>query len=243
MKQLNIAIIGYGKMGEEIETMVLERGHNIGVIIDLDNISELDKLNEYLVDVAIEFSNPASAIENIKKCFRQGVPVICGTTGWNAEYETIKKLCLETNQAILASSNFSIGVNLFFSINQILAEYMNKYEDYNVEITEIHHTQKLDSPSGTAIVLAQKIIEKLNRKTDWVVEKKAAESEIKIFSERIEGVPGTHIVDFSSDIDTIELKHVAKNRRGFATGAVMAAEFIYNKKGWFDMKDLFLQKK
>jgi len=239
MKKLNIALIGYGKMGKEIHEIIKERNHNVPLIIDISNLNEIDNLKNYNIDVAIEFSNPVSAMENIRKCFLQNIPVVCGTTGWHSRMDEIKQLCLDSNHTILASSNFSIGVNLFFEINQVLSEYMNKYKQYNVEITEIHHTQKLDSPSGTAIVLANKIIEKLERKTNWVSEKQAHENEIKIFAERIANVPGTHIVNFDSDIDSIELKHTAKNRKGFATGAVLAAEYIYDKKGWFDMKDLF----
>jgi len=239
MKKLNIALIGYGKMGKEIHSIIKERQHNVPIIVDFENINEIENLNNYNIDVAIEFSKPESAIENIKKCFEQNIPIVCGTTGWHSELETIKQICETKKQSILASSNFSIGVNLFFEINKILSDYMNNYEEYTVEITEIHHTQKLDSPSGTAIVLAQKIMEKLKRKNNWVTEKSAKADEIKIIAERVPDVPGTHIVNFSSDIDSIELKHTAKNRKGFAMGAVLAAEFIFDKKGWFDMKDLF----
>ncbi len=242
MKKLNIGLIGYGKMGREVHQVIKHRGHHLAIIIDIENITEINNLAKYNLDVCIEFSKPEHAVENIKKCFAQDVPVVCGTTGWYQDYEAVKKLCEDNKHSLIASSNFSIGVNIFFKINQMIAEYMNAQNEYDVEITEIHHTQKLDAPSGTAIVIAQKIMEKLERKNNWVCNQDAKENELKITAQRIAHVPGTHIVNFSSEIDSIELKHTANNRKGFAQGAVHAAEFIHDKKGCFTMNDILFNK-
>ena len=225
-------------MGREIEKVALERGHEIVVKYNLpedwDNFG--DKLKE--ADAAIEFSMPAVAVENIYKCFEADVPVIVGTTGWTDKAEEVKKYAEENNKAILFSSNFSIGVNVFFEINKRLASIMNKYDVYSAQVEEIHHTQKLDAPSGTAITIAEGMLDNLERKSDWVNESTDNDKELSIISKRIEDVPGTHIVEYDCHIDTIEIKHTAKNRVGFATGSVVAAEWIVGKTGFFSMNDV-----
>jgi len=241
-KVLNIAILGYGKMGKIIESIAIERGHKITFVANRQNADfTSDDLIKAKVDVAIEFSLPKSAVDNIKKCIAttpSSIPVAIGTTGWYNSLEEIKQLVEDKNGCILPATNFSVGVNLFFELNKKLAQLMNKQVQYEPTITEIHHTQKLDAPSGTAITTAQQIIEQLDKKTTWVKEQSQKESELIIKSERIENVPGTHDVVYESDIDTITLSHVAKNRKGFALGAVLAAEFIADKKGIYTMKDV-----
>lgn len=234
---MKIAILGYGKMGREIEAVALEKGHEIVLKInETRSVFPLDELRN--ADVAIEFSQPDSAIANIKNCFEAGVPVVVGTTGWYNHYQEIRQLCVEKNQALLAATNFSVGVNLFFELNKRLAEMMDKHEQYEVAIGEIHHTQKLDAPSGTAITIAEGIIEKISRKNKWINEATTEGEELSILSERIDQVPGTHIVRYHSAIDDIEIKHIAHNRKGFASGAVLAAEWIKGKKGVFSMRDV-----
>lgn len=229
---MKIALLGYGKMGQVIERIAIERGHEIVLKKDQDNdYSGLEN-----ADVAIDFSVPSAAVENISNCFKTNVPVISGTTGWLEHYDEMVKLCTETNGAFISSSNFSLGVNIFFEINAYLAKMMAKLDSYKVTMEEIHHTQKLDAPSGTAISLAKGIIENSSY-TEWTLEN-PSEKQIKIDAKRIGTVPGTHTVDYSSEVDFIEIKHTANNREGFALGAVIAAEWIIGKHGIFDMKDV-----
>lgn len=229
---MKIALLGYGKMGKTIEKIATDRGHEIILKIS-DNIDNHDLTK---VDIAIDFSVPQAAFKNITTCFKNNIPVVSGTTGWLEQYNEAVKICEEENSAFLYASNFSIGVNLFFEINQRLAKLIAPFEEYSVEIEEIHHTQKLDAPSGTAISLAQQIISNSN-KTGWQLDT-AKEGEIPIFAKRIEDVPGTHTVAYKSSIDTIEIKHTAHSRQGFALGAVIAAEWLKDKNGVFAMKDV-----
>ncbi|MFZ5555015.1 MAG: 4-hydroxy-tetrahydrodipicolinate reductase [Bacteroidota bacterium] len=234
---MKIALIGYGKMGREIESVALGRGHEIVLKVNSQNPNfSIDELRK--AEVAIEFSKPDFVIGNIKSCFNAGVPVVIGTTGWYNHYEQIKKICWDNNQCMLAATNFSIGVNIFFELSKRLAEMMNDHWEYDVIIDEIHHTQKLDAPSGTAITIAEGIMEKLERKDKWVNEKDNVDNHLNIFSHRIDNIPGTHVVKYTSPIDDIEIKHTAHNRKGFAMGAVVAAEWIAGKKGVFTMKDV-----
>jgi 4-hydroxy-tetrahydrodipicolinate reductase len=229
---MNIALLGYGKMGKIIESIALQRGHHISLKID----SSTQKLDFKNTDVAIDFSLPSSAVFNIKKAIEAGIPVISGTTGWLKHYDDIVAYCHSKNGAFLYASNFSLGVNIFFEVNRVLASLIGKYPSYSVEMEEIHHTQKLDSPSGSAITLAEAIIENSDYK-DWTLDKPNTD-QIHIEAKRIENVPGTHLVTYNSDVDAIEIKHTAHNRHGFAIGALIAAEWIANKKGVFSMKDV-----
>lgn len=235
---MRIALIGYGKMGRMIEEVALQRGHQVVLKIDKDNEMDFTAENMAQVDVAIEFTAPDSAFENVKKCIALGVPVISGSTGWNASMDVVKKYCLEKGGAFLHASNFSIGVNIFFEINNRLAQLMATQPDYEVSLKEIHHTQKVDKPSGTAVTLAEGILQHLPRKQAWTIEKGDDPSKLLISSERIDPAPGTHYVKYTSPIDDIEIIHTAHNRKGFATGAVLAAEFIKDKKGVFTVKDV-----
>ncbi len=229
---MKIALLGYGKMGKAIEKIALERGHEIVLKIS-ENIEDHDL---GIADVAIDFSIPTAALNNIITCCKNGLPVISGTTGWLQDYNTAVNVCKEENSAFLYASNFSIGVNLFFELNQKLAKLIKPFEEYSVEIEEIHHTQKLDAPSGTAISLAEQIISNSGYSA-WKLDK-ASENEIPIIAKRIKEVPGTHIISYNSKVDTIEIKHTAHSREGFALGAVIAAEWIKDKKGIFTMKDV-----
>jgi 4-hydroxy-tetrahydrodipicolinate reductase len=229
---MKIALLGYGKMGKTIEKIAIERGHEVVLKIS-KNIHEYDLS---IADVAIDFSVPDAAFENITSCFKNNVPVISGTTGWLDKYEQAKEICEKENGSFLYASNFSIGVNLFFELNSHLAKLIAPFREYEVDIEEIHHTQKLDAPSGTAISLAEQIIQNSD-KTGWKLDK-AEENEIPIIAKRIEDVPGTHVIAYRSPIDTIEIKHTAHSRQGFALGAVIAAEWIKDKKGIFTMKDV-----
>ena len=229
---MKIALLGYGKMGQTIERIALERGHEI--VLKKDEFNTYEGLSN--ADVAIDFSIPAVAVANISNCFNANVPVISGTTGWLEHYDEMAALCKEKNGAFISSSNFSLGVNLFFELNEYLAKMISKFSSYSVEMEEIHHTQKLDSPSGTAISLAKGVIENSDY-TNWTLEK-AEENQIHIEAVRTENVPGTHTVTYSSEVDTIEIKHTAHNRDGFALGAVIAAEWIVGKHGVFTMKDV-----
>jgi 4-hydroxy-tetrahydrodipicolinate reductase len=235
---MKIALSGYGKMGKEIEKIALERGH--GIVVKFNDPDDWagkeDKLAD--ADVAIEFSMPQSVVGNIFRCFDAEVPVVVGTTGWFGELEHVKEVCRKHNRSILYASNFSIGVNLFFEANKQLAKLLNEHEAYEVSLEETHHTAKLDSPSGTAITLANNIINNLDRKDVWKNEKTAKDYELDIISHRLENVPGTHSVKYESDIDSIELIHTAKSRVGFAKGAVLAAEWLADKKGVFTMGNL-----
>lgn len=229
---MKIALLGYGKMGQTIERIAIERGHEI--VLKKDEFNTYDGLST--ADVAIDFSIPTVAVENISNCFHANVPVISGTTGWLAHYEEMVILCESKKGAFISSSNFSLGVNIFFEINEYLAKIMSKFDSYKVEMEEIHHTQKLDAPSGTAISLAKGVIENSNY-SNWTLENPNP-TEIEIKSLRIEDVPGTHTVTYKSDVDAIEIKHTAHNRDGFALGAVIAAEWIVGKQGVFSMKDV-----
>lgn len=236
---MKIALIGYGKMGQLIEKLAIENGHEIVVKIHIDNTEEFTRFNLQKADVAIEFTGPESAYENIKKCIDFGLPVVSGSTGWNDSIETIKSYCQEKNGSFLHTSNFSIGVNIFFEVNKFLAKLMaSQSGQYDVSLKEIHHTQKKDAPSGTAVSLAEQVLESFKAKKNWVNEPSAKAEELSIISERIDPAPGTHIVKYSSGIDDIEIIHTAHNRNGFALGAIQAAEFIYNKKGIFNMSDV-----
>ena len=236
--KMKIALVGYGKMGKMIEQIAIKRGHSIVSVID-KNATKADWEALSKADVAIEFSKPDTAVENIKRCFSLNVPVVVGTTGWYDQQEEIKHLANSKQKAILAATNFSIGVNLFFHINKILAQAMENLPEYNVEIEETHHTQKLDAPSGTAITIAQGILAELSRKQKWALSDDAkSDSDISIKAFRIDDVPGTHSVKYTSDIDDIEIKHTAHSRSGFAIGAVIAAEWLPGKQGYFSMSDL-----
>jgi 4-hydroxy-tetrahydrodipicolinate reductase len=234
---MKIAILGYGKMGKEIEKIALSRGNDVVLKIGEDNLSDLTKENLSRADVAIEFSTPHTAFDNIQLCFEAGVPVVVGTTGWLDKINDCIQQT-ESGKGLFYASNFSVGVNVFFEINKKLASLMAPYNDYKVEMEEVHHTQKLDSPSGTAITLAEGIIDHLPKVTNWVNEETVSENELGIVSKRIEKVPGTHIVTYENDIDEIYIKHTAHNRKGFALGAVLAAEFMKDKSGFYGMSDL-----
>lgn len=235
---MNIALIGYGRMGHEIEDIALKRGHNIKLIIDMHNMNDLcaDKLSD--TDVAIEFTTPEAAFGNISRCLDLAVPVVSGTTGWLKDYDRAVAICKRRGTSFIHSSNYSIGVNLLFRLNEELSRLMAGYSDYSVSIEEIHHTAKLDAPSGTAIALAQGIIGKQNRYDNWCFAEDKRENCIPVKSLREGSVPGTHIVTWDSEIDTISLRHEAKNRKGLAFGAVVAAEFIRSRKGIFTMNDV-----
>ena len=229
---MKIALLGYGKMGKTIEKIAIDRGHDI-VLKVTDDIENKD-LSQ--VDVAIDFSVPSAAFKNITRCFKQQVPVICGTTGWLEQYDEAVEICKTQKAAFLYASNFSIGVNLFFDLNEKLAKMMAPFKDYEVEIEEVHHTQKLDAPSGTAISLAKQIIAN-SEKENWKLDT-AKENEIPIYAKRVDDVPGTHTISYKSEIDSIEITHTAHSRAGFALGAVIAAEWIKDKKGVFSMKEV-----
>ena len=235
---MNIALIGYGKMGHAIERIAVMRGHHITARFTSANADGLREENLKPADVAIEFTSPQSAAQNVSLCLRTGVPVISGTTGWNEELEATKQLCSNTGGAMLQASNFSIGVNLFFEINRHLALLMKAHDEYSIHIAETHHTQKKDAPSGTAITLAQDILAINNAYTGWQLGEDAAEANIPIEAHRLEGVPGTHSITYRSSIDDIAIIHTANSREGFALGAVLAAEFIAGKTGVFSMKDV-----
>jgi 4-hydroxy-tetrahydrodipicolinate reductase len=235
---MKIALIGYGKMGKTIEEIAIQRGHEIVLKIDENNTSDFTKENITRADAAIEFTSPHSAYENVKRGIEFGVPVVCGSTGWLEKLPEIQNLCKANNGSFLYASNFSVGVNIFFEINKRLASLMAAHADYEVNITEIHHTHKKDAPSGTAITLAEQTLENIKRKKGWVNHISDNTEELEILSERIDPAPGTHKVKYSSAIDDIEIIHTAHSRKGFALGAVLAAEFIYNKKGLFSMKEV-----
>jgi 4-hydroxy-tetrahydrodipicolinate reductase len=235
---MRIALIGYGKMGKAIEEIAVNRNHEIVLKIDIDNPQDFNKENISKADVAIEFTGPHSAYENVKKALGFDIPLVCGSTGWLDKLDEIKNLCKARNGSFIYSSNFSVGVNIFFEINKRLAELITPHKDYEVQITEIHHTTKKDAPSGTAITIAEQILEKNKRKKTWVNHITDNADELEILSERIDPAAGTHKVKYSSVIDDIEIIHTAHSRQGFALGAVLAAEFIKNKKGCFSMKDV-----
>lgn len=235
---MNIALLGYGKMGKAIEEIALQKGHKIVLRIHDQNLDELTTTNLKKADVAIEFTGPLSAVQNILFCFDAGVPVVCGTTGWLAHLNEVKEKCQLLNGTFLYASNFSIGVNIFFELNRKLAILMSKQSNYEVSIEETHHTGKKDAPSGTAITLAEAIIEASTIKNKWVNHSSNNKNELSIISKRIDPAAGTHSIKYSSDIDDIEIIHTAHNRKGFASGAVLAAEFISGKKGIYSMKEV-----
>jgi len=235
---MKIALIGYGKMGKTIERIALERGHEIVSVIDIDNLDDFESAAFKSADVAIEFTVPKVALSNYRRAFAAGVAVVSGTTGWTDELPALKKEIDETGKTLFWSSNFSLGVNIFMAVNKYLATIMNQFPNYNVEMTEVHHTQKLDAPSGTAITLAEGILENLNRKTDWVKETQTKPEEMAIKSIREGQVPGIHTIRYESEVDSIEITHDAKSREGFALGAVVAAEFTAGKKGLLGMGDM-----
>lgn len=235
---MKIALLGYGKMGHAIEEIAVKRGHEIVLKINDQNLDDLTKENIQKADVAIEFTNPDSAVQNILFCLNEKVPVVCGTTGWLKNLKTIEDKCKELNGSFLYASNFSVGVNIFFELNKKLATLLKPHPAYNVALEEIHHTQKKDAPSGTAITLAEQIIAVSDKKDKWVNSESEKENELSIISKRIDEVAGTHSVKYSSAVDDIEIIHTAHNRKGFAEGAVLAAEFIADKKGIFSMKDV-----
>jgi len=246
---MKIAILGYGKMGRIIEKIAQDRKHEIVLKIDVDNQHEMTAENLQKADVAIEFSTPATVLEHVEACFKAKVPIIVGTTGWYGHLQRLKDECEQAGSTMLYASNFSVGVNVFFHVNKVLASLMNNYPYYDVQVEEIHHTQKLDSPSGTAITIAEGIVDGLERKNEWVnilategnegMEDTVKADQLLIESLRIDSVPGTHTVVYDSEVDSIEFKHTAHNRNGFALGAVLAAEWVQGKKGFYSAKDMF----
>ncbi|GAB3888656.1 4-hydroxy-tetrahydrodipicolinate reductase [Spirosoma agri] len=247
---MNILLLGYGKMGKTIETIALDRGHQIAARVDRGdapgyNHTDLEAIPTDAVDVAIEFSSPEAAVDNINYCLTRGWPIVCGTTGWLGHRADIEQLCQEKNGAFFYASNYSIGVNLFFRLNKTLARFMRNYPSYHVSMTEIHHTEKKDAPSGTAITLAEGVMENLPGKHRWVNKEAAGDESlidstdaVEIESLREGVVPGTHTVRYDSDVDQIEITHTAHSRQGFALGAVVAAEWIIGREGIFGMDDL-----
>jgi 4-hydroxy-tetrahydrodipicolinate reductase len=235
---MKIALIGYGKMGKAIEEIAVSRGHTIVLKVSLENMEDNTTRKIRQADAAIEFTGPESAYENILRCLDAGVPVVSGSTGWLAQLPEIRRYCEQKNGTFLYASNFSVGVNLFFELNKRLAALMADHPEYKPRITEIHHTQKRDAPSGTAITLAEQLLEKIHRKKGWVNHISDNLDELEILSERVDPAPGTHTIAYESDIDTITITHTAHNRRGFATGAVLAAEFIASRKGIYQMSDV-----
>jgi len=235
---MKIALIGYGKMGHAIEEIAKVRGHIIVSIIDVDNQEDFDSPQFLSADVAIEFSQPQSAFTNYLKCFERNIPIVAGTTGWLKHWDEIKNRCIEGNHTFFYASNYSIGVNIFFAVNKYLAKIMNNFPSYNVRMEEIHHINKLDSPSGTGITLAEHILENIDRKKQWKEGVEGAGEDLLILSKREGEVPGIHEIIYESDVDTIRIQHSAKSRKGFALGAVLAAEFVKGKKGFLSMNDM-----
>ncbi len=235
---MKIALIGYGKMGQMIESLALEQGHEIVLKIHIDNTSEFTKENIAAADVAIEFTGPDSAFDNVRKCLEWGMPVVSGSTGWNEKLPEARKICQDLGGCFLHASNFSIGVNIFFEINTLLAKLMAAQPAYTVSMKEIHHTQKKDAPSGTAVTLAEQVIAEIPFLKNWVNEVQGEKDQVAIESIRQDPAPGTHFVKYHSEVDEIEIIHTAHSRKGFALGAILAAEYISNKKGIFSMKDV-----
>lgn len=243
---MNIALLGYGKMGQLIERFAQKRGHHIQLIVDENNREGITAADLSGADVAIDFSRPEAAVANIELCFAAEVPIVVGTTGWYDQLGAVKKRCLDGNKTLLYGSNFSIGVNVFFHINKLLAAAMNPYKQYDVQVEEIHHTQKLDAPSGTAITIAEGIIDHCDGKTEWINnlvgegdEAVPKANELLIESHRIDEVPGTHTVLYSSEVDQLEFKHTAHSRAGFALGAVVAAEWVQGRTGFYQVTEMF----
>ena len=236
---MKIALIGYGKMGKTIEQIALQRGHQIVSIIDINNTADFDSEAFRSADVAIEFTTPATALNNYMRCFAANVPVVSGTTGWLDHLDEVKAKCEQEGKTFFYASNFSVGVNIFFALNRYLAKIMNNFPAYDVRMTEVHHIHKLDAPSGTAITLAEGILEHIARKKRWTLETAEQPTDLPIHAIREGEVPGIHEIVYESEADTISIKHDAKSRAGFALGAVIAAEFTAGKKGFLGMNDLF----
>lgn len=235
---MRIAIFGYGKMGKEVESAAIQLRHTISHIIDISNTDDISKINTSNTDVVIEFTRPDSVVKNIYSCFKSGLPIVTGTTGWYGIIEEIKTECSKNNGALFYSPNFSIGVNLFIEFSKQLAKKLNKFNEYEARIEETHHTQKLDTPSGTAILIANSVLPELTKLRNWNKSEIAEQNELPVTSYRVENVIGNHKLIFESAQDTIELHHNAKSRKGFAIGAILAAEYILNRKGIFTMSDL-----
>lgn len=235
---MKIILLGYGKMGKEIEKLALSRKHEIVHRIDMDNKYLLNELIPGSADVAIEFTQPDAAFDNIKACLDRNIPVVSGTTGWLQRKSDIEAIVKKTDGAFFYASNFSVGVNLFFHFNKVIAKMMNGFPEYDVELEEIHHIYKKDAPSGTAITAAEGILANLQRKEKWILNQSPTKEELRIVDKRIAAVPGTHTVTYHSAIDSLELRHTAYSREGFATGAILAAEFLQTKKGIFGMNDM-----
>ncbi len=235
---MNIAIIGYGRMGKEIEKVLLNRGHHVSYKIDQDNFNDINKMTSKDVDIAIEFTNPDSAYKNILKCFQLNIPVISGTTGWTNQLPDIKERSFKEKKGFLYASNFSVGVNILFAVNKKLAKIMNSHPEYNISIEEVHHAKKLDSPSGTAITLAEGIIHNIGHLNTWQLTDNPKDDTLAINSIRKGKVPGIHEIKYDSSADVISLSHSAKSRAGFALGAVLAAEFMQGKRNYYEMKDV-----
>ena len=235
---MKIALIGYGKMGKTIEQIALQRGHQIVSIIDINNTADFDSEAFRSADVAIEFTTPATALNNYMRCFAANVPVVSGTTGWLDHLDEVKAKCEQEGKTFFYASNFSVGVNIFFALNRYLAKIMNNFPAYDVRMTEVHHIHKLDAPSGTAITLAEGILEQIDRKERWTLETAEQPTDLPIHAIREGEVPGIHEIVYESEADTISIKHDAKSRAGFALGAVIAAEFTAGKKGFLGMNDL-----
>jgi 4-hydroxy-tetrahydrodipicolinate reductase len=242
---MNLAIIGLGKMGNTIKNLAERAGDRVVLTIDLENRHEFTRGNLQKADVAIEFSRPETAFGNICTCIEAGIPVVSGTTGWLDHFDEAKAICEKNNGAMFYASNYSIGVNIFFAVNRYLAKLMEGQTQYDVRMEEVHHTQKLDHPSGTAITLAEGILEGFTKKTNWITHLQTTDNEqfsapaesLGIISKRVENVPGTHIITWESNIDTLEISHTAHSREGFAAGALAAARWLVGKKGCFGMKD------
>jgi 4-hydroxy-tetrahydrodipicolinate reductase len=234
---MNILLLGYGKMGQMIAHLALGRNHTIAAKINIDNLAELESLDTSKIDVAIDFSQPHAAPNNIKWCIDHGIPVAVGTTGWLDQKTEIDDYCRSNGGTYLFASNFSIGVNIFFKVNQFLAKLMNGQADYDVAMKEIHHTHKLDAPSGTAITLAQGILDNVNRKEKWINSPTDQPNELSIISERVDPAPGTHSIHYDSKVDSIEITHTAHSREGFAMGALLVAEWLPNQSGIKTMDD------
>ncbi|MCW3073671.1 MAG: dapB [Flaviaesturariibacter sp.] len=235
---MRIALIGYGKMGHMIEEVAFERGHEVVLRISVDNLEDFTKDNLSKADVAIEFTAPESAYENVTACMDAGIPVVSGSTGWNDQLVAAKEYCEKNGGTFLHASNFSVGVNIFFEVNKLLARLMASQPEYDVTLKEVHHTAKKDAPSGTAVTLAEQILDESMQKRAWVNDIATSKDQLFIQSERIDPAPGTHFVKYTSDIDDIEIIHTAHSRKGFALGAVLAAEYISDKKGIYSMSDV-----
>jgi 4-hydroxy-tetrahydrodipicolinate reductase len=235
---MNIALVGYGKMGKIIEEVALSRGHQVNVKIDIDTLSDFNADKFAQVDAAIEFTGPHTAFQNVMRCLSMNTPIVCGSTGWLEHIKEVENKCKEVNGSFIYASNFSVGVNIFFEVNKKLAQLMEGQLQYDVRIKEIHHTEKKDAPSGTAISLAEQILENNSSKKKWINDNPSQKDELQIESERIDPYPGLHEVIYDSAIDEIRIAHNAHNRNGFALGAVLAAEYIFGKQGMFTMKDV-----